>query len=361
MRLRPAWGTTVYVNEAFAFHPRDFGQCRAEQGLVVCGVKTGEVIALTADAGRVLWRFPARGAVRARPAIEQRQVYVGSADGCLYRLAVEDGRPTWEKPFCTDAAIEGDPVVVGAGDAEATQGSDAARAGAGPLVLFATMINKVYAVRAADGAFVWEYHRDRPQFLSSEGVASPVVAGDRVYAGFSDGNVAALSWRTGEPAWVTNLASDPRKATDVDVSPLVDGDTVYAASFARGPVAIQASDGRPIWQGTWFGVTRPILRGDLLVFGTADGEVIAARKADARVVYRTHFGARGAAYPPVLVRGVIVAGHDRGLYVLDGTDLAPLEVLSIPMGVFTAPEVQRSRLFFVGAGGSILAVDVLPR
>lgn len=363
MRLHPAWGTRVYVNEAFAYHPRDFGQCRAAGGpdaggpggdggggsVVVCGVRTGEVVALSAATGRRLWAYRTRGEVRARPLVDGGQVIVGSSDGCLYRLDAGTGRPSWARPFCTDAAIDGDPVL-----------GEVAGDGA-PLVLFSVTINKVYAVGAEDGAFRWEYHRDRPQFMSSEGVSSPTVAGDRVVVGFSDGSLVALALQGGGVVWNVPLGEANRRATDVDATPVVDEDRVYSASFARGPVAVAAGDGRVAWQGSWFGATRPAVMGAWLVFGTADGEVVGVNKADGSPVFRTRLGGPGAAGAPVVVRGWVVAGHDRGLVLLDPSDGAPVERLAMPMGTFSAPEVQGNRLFFVGSGGTVNAVDVLPR
>lgn len=374
MRLHPAWGARVYANDAFAYHPRDFGQCRAvgtgeggagEGGgsIVICGVKTGEVVALSGATGARLWSFHTRGAVRARPWVgdvagegagtvgrQRGQVFVGSADGCLYRLEVGTGKPSWEKPFCTDAAVDGDPVVV-----EGVGGRGE------PVVLFTVGINKVYAVEAGGGAFRWEYHRDRPQFMSSEGVSSPTIMGGKVFVGFSDGALVALDVEGGRVAWEASLGEARQGATDVDATPVVDEDRVYSASFSRGPVAVTADDGRVAWQGSWFGASRPAVAGAWLVFGTADGEVVGVRKADGTSVFRTRLQGPGAAYAPVVVRGWIVAGYDGGLVLLDGADGAPVERLGIPMGTFAAPEVQGNRLFFVGSGGTVNAVDVLPR
>ncbi len=367
MRLHPVWGTRVYVNETVGFHvwgwgttvyatatfgypPRDFGQCAAATGgagVVVCGVKSGDVVALASESGRIRWTFRTDGAVRARPLVLGPHVFVGSSDGCLYRLDVKTGRPTWVKPFCTDAAVYGDPV-------SAEEAGDR-------LVLFPVTINKVYAVRAEDGTFRWEYHRDRPQFMSSEGLSSPTVSGDKVFVGFSDGVLVALKVQGGALVWSVALAESGQKATDVDATPVVDGDWVYSASFARGPVAVAAADGRIRWQGSWFGATRPALKGTWLVFGTADGDVVGVRKADGSAVFRTRLEGSGAVYGPVVVKDWIVVGHDRGLVLLDGGSGAPVERLAVPMGIFAAPEVQGGRLFFVGAGGTVNAVDVLPR
>lgn len=359
MRLHPVWGTRVYSNEAFAYHPRDFGQCRVAGGrdggrspVVLCGVKTGEVVALSTTTGSRLWSARTKGAVRGKPWVMGEQVYVGSADGCVYRLDLWTGRPSWPKPFCTDGAVDGDPVVVSSPGGEDD---------AGGLVLFTVTINKVYAVGAKDGRFLWEYHRERPQFMSSEGVSSPTVVQDRVFVGFSDGTLAALALEGGRVVWSATLGGSSQNAKDVDATPVVDGDLVFAGSFGRGPAALTIGEGRFVWQGTWFGATRPAVLGTWLVFGTANGEIVGVRKEDGGTVFQTRLRGAGAAYPPVVVRGWIVAGSDDGLILLDGANGAPVERLGVPLGMYGVPEVEGNRLFLVGSGGTVNAVDVLPR
>ena len=344
-RLAPAWGVRAYTNKQLAYHPRDFGQCEIDEGRqrVYCGVKSGAVVALSISRGDRVWEFATDGAVRAKPLLTEHGLFAGSSDGCVYRLDPIKGKPTWDEPYCTDAAVYGDPVE-----------SDG-------IVYFAVSINKVYAIDARSGAFVWEYHHQRPQYMSSEGVASPTVHGDRLYVGFSDGRMVALDRKTGKPAWSMDLSMDSRKkSTDMDATPVIDGDVVYAASFVDGPVALRLEDGRLLWRGSWFGVTRPALTPSLAIVGTADGEVVGVRRSDGSPVFVTLLEDT-AAYPPLIVRGIVVAAGEKGLYALELDDGAPIERLSFPMGTRNAPAVYGNRLFFVGGGGIVNAVDVKTR
>ena len=339
--FRPAWGYRAYVNEEFALKPTDHGQCEVEPdaGLVVCGVKTGKVLAFAKDAGELVWSFKTRGSVRTRPAFDNGQLFVGSSDGCLYRLDAQSGRPTWPRPYCTDAAIYGGPVV------------------SGDTVLFSVTIDKIYAVSGNDGRFLWEYHRDRPRFMSAEGVASPAVEDDRVYVGFSDGALVALV--QGKPVWTADLGVDVQQK-DVDATPVLDGEVLYTAAFGQGPAAVRKSDGHVLWRGRFFGCTRPQVYGDRLVFGTADGEVVAAKKDDGAVLWVMKMD-EGAAYQPVVVADVVIAGGDRGLYSMDWRSGFPLELLAIPYGVRSTLTLDGRRLFFVGGGGTVNAVDIEAR
>ncbi len=338
----PVWGFLAYDNDSFALTPSDFGQCLAPAGsaLVYCGVKNGLVLALQSEDGRVAWEFQTRGAVRGKPAMIGSGLFVASSDGCLYRLDPATGKATWDKPFCADAGFYGDVA--------AWQG----------LVFAASTIDKIYAIDTATGVFKWETHRDRPRLMSAEGVASPTVVGDRVLAGFSDGTLAALDAATGKVLWESDLAQDVRGAADADATPVVADGVVYASAFGEGPAAVRLSDGERLWRAREFGPSRPLVIGDLLITGTADGAVVALRRADGSMKWRTRL-ATTAAGTPVAVGNAIVVGGDRGLWLLRATDGAPMVRLSLVYGARGTPEVAGRRLFFVGGGGTVNAVDVL--
>lgn len=338
----PAWGFLAYDNDSFALTPSDFGQCLAPAGgaLVYCGVKSGHLIAFQAADGRVAWQFKTRGAVRSKPAMVGPNLFVASSDGCMYRLDATTGKTTWDKPFCADAAFYGDLAT--------WQG----------LVLAANTIDKVYAIDSTTGTFKWEAHRERPRLMSAEGVASPTVVGDRVLAGFSDGALMALDAATGKVLWESDLSADVRGATDVDTTAVVADGVVYSSAFGEGPAALRLSDGERLWRAREFGPSRPLVMGDLLITGTADGTVVALRRADGTMKWRTRL-ATTAAWSPVAVGDAIVVGGDRGLWLLRTADGAPMVRLSLTHGARGTPEVAGRRIFFVGGGGTVNAVDVL--
>lgn len=338
----PAWSVRAYVNEAFAIHGRDFGRCLAdrERGLVFCGAKNGKVLALTISDGFVLWTFEARGAIRGQPLIVDDDLVFGSADGCVYRVRLEDGKNTWPKPFCTDGAVY----------------SDIAKSG--ELLFFSVTLNKVYGIDSKTGRFRWEYHRERPEDMSIEGLSSPVVEKGRLYVGFSDGTIVSLSLEDGTVFWTQTLSDRRAKARDVDTTPVIKDGVLYAASFAEGPVALRVEDGHVLWRASWLGATKPLIVGDTLIFGTAEGEIVGLRRGDGSTVFVTALGGKGAVYPLALARGFVIAPGDRGLYLLDSKNGAPLGLLAVPNGVFAEPEVLDERLFFVGSGGTVMAVDI---
>jgi outer membrane protein assembly factor BamB len=99
---------------------------------------------------------------------------------------------------------------------------------------------------------------------------------------------------------------------------------------------------------------------DLLVVGTSDGEVVGLDRDTGAKRFVTRLATK-AAYQPVRVGNAIVVGGDRGLWALDGSTGAPQVQLLVPFGARSSLEVAGRRIFFVGGGGTVNAVDLLPK
>jgi len=336
----PIFGFSAYIGKTFSVGSRDFGQCvvAMDGEMVLCGTGSGEFYAIGADDGSILWRRDLASAVRSRPVVVGNDVYVGTTDGCIFRFDLSTGRNTWEKPFCTSSAVYGDLVVA--------QG----------VLFFTVLINKVYAIDLTSGTFKWEYHRERPEPLSTEGVSSPLVADGRVFVGFSDGFLVALNQNSGASEMEVKVCRE-EKSRDVDTTPVLDGETIYVACFGQGPSAIRKQDGSEIWKGQWFGASRPIVEQERLIFSTADGEIVAARKKDGKAIFVTRLEG-GAAYAPIVVSDFILAPNAVGMFLLSKKDGFPVDLSYVPGGVYQAPAEDDSNIFFVSGYGSIIGLSL---
>lgn len=117
----------------------------------------------------------------------------------------------------------------------------------------------VVALSADTGKTLWEHRYDAPfrDGMSLENGpgphATPVVAGDRVFAAGALGRLQALDKRSGKVAWVRELWAD-LQGTFVDTgyssSPLAYGDTIIVpvGGPGRAVVAFRQSDGAVVWQ-----------------------------------------------------------------------------------------------------------------
>jgi len=335
----PIFGFSAYIGKTFSIGARDFGQCvvSLDTNTVFCGTAIGEFYALRANDGSLLWRRDFKSAIRARPVVDDNYVFVGTTDGCVFRLDITSGQDTWEKPFCTWSAVYGDLVL------------------ADGVVFFTVLINKVYAIDQSNGSFKWEYHRERPEPLSAEGVSSPMIADGKVFVGFSDGSLVAIDQASGN-AEMEVMVCKEEKSRDVDTTPVLDGDMLYVACFGRGPSAIKKEDLSQVWKGQWFGASRPIVDQDRLIFSTADGEIVISHKKDGRALYVSKLEG-GAAYAPVVLSNFILAPNAYGIFLLSREDAFPLELLYVPGGVYQAPAESHGNIYFVTGFGTLVGLS----
>jgi len=182
------------------------------------------LFALSANTGRVLWKYKTGYFVGSSPAVANGIVYVGSDDTNLYALNANTGALLWK--YSTGGYVT-DPVVVDG------------------VVYVACDIDYVFALNAANGNLLWEY-KTRYVVLSS-----PAVANGVVYIGSEDGNFYALDAANGSVLWTyaTN-------AVIVSSAAVVNG-TVYFGSDDETVHALNAATGSLLWQYKTDGYVRP--------------------------------------------------------------------------------------------------------
>lgn len=110
-------------------------------------------------------------------------------------------------------------------------------------------------LRASDGTKLWRTKIGMSRTSDSYGAgpaSAPTVAGDRVFALGSSGDLVSLLADSGEEKWRLNLTSDLEgEAPSFGFSecPLVDGDRVVVSPGGKGGMAaLNAATGKTVWQ-----------------------------------------------------------------------------------------------------------------
>ncbi|GAB4570377.1 MAG: hypothetical protein Kow0047_23970 [Anaerolineae bacterium] len=191
----------------------------------------GLVVAIDPQ-GRVLWRQPVGGNVRATPVLSEGALYVTAyfdhpSGGILTALDVRTGDPLWAEPFTIRAEPEArlrhyfsaSPLVhegvvyVGclnrrlyAVDARTgkllwghpfPQGIATAPAWCQGLVIVGANDGRIYGLDPEKREIVWSY----PLGDETQAQTAPLAWEDVIFAAAADGSVAALPWHLGEYAW----------------------------------------------------------------------------------------------------------------------------------------------------------------
>ncbi|MBS3927985.1 MAG: PQQ-binding-like beta-propeller repeat protein [Sphingomonadales bacterium] len=262
----------------------------------------GEVAAINATDGKILWKVKPAGPLRGSPTIAFNSVFVMTQSNQMVVLNPEDGSQVWNA-----TASVGQTGVFGVAAPAAGQGTIIAGYSTGELI----------AYRYENGRELWSDQLARTSLSTSVGVltdidADPIIDRGRVYALGQGGRMAAYELVTGQRIWELNLAGIS--------TPAVAGDWIFTLTDDARLLCIARSTGKVRWLTQldnfrnqkkkkdpifWSG---PVLAGDKLWFVNSRGQVYNAAAADGQPSLFTDLGT------PV-TQAPVVAGST--LYVLD--------------------------------------------
>jgi outer membrane protein assembly factor BamB len=245
----------------------------------------GDVLALHAGDGSVLWKAETGGDPHCQPLLANGLLYVDEPDllhdaGIVYAFDARTGAVRWRYTYLgiTSSLLLADGILyAGAGSITRHQGA-------------------VFALRATDGEQLWIH-----PFAPYEPILT-AIHGSVVFGGTVDGAQVALNTSDGSSLWQTaprGIASAP---------PTLAGDTLYIASDAL--LALKASDGSVRWQRPQSAAIAdhaPVVADGVVYVGSS--VVFAYRTDDGAPLWDTFIG--DGMNSPVVVGDVVYVGSEQ--------------------------------------------------
>ena len=308
-------GATLWTADLKAEFDRD-GEVSGG-GLAVQGNRVfattgfGELIALDAGSGAVVWRQRLDAPLTGAPAVDGRAVYVVGRDGSAAAVSVDGGKILWQVPGtpASSGMIGASSPAIGDGE-----------------VLFPFASGEIAAVATDGGERTWGAavagkRLGRAYAVVGDITGDPVISGGVIYAGTAAGRTVAIATKTGMRLWTANEgALNP---------PLVVGGSVFVVNDEARLVRLDAATGDVIW--------------------TAEMPYYTKDKAKKRKAISAHYG-------PVLAgKRIVVASGDGALRLFDPTTGALVATADIPGGAASAPALAQGLLFVVGGNGQLHA------
>ena len=277
-------------------------------------------------------------------------VYAGTGFGELLAIDATSGNIIWRRMF--EAAIRSTPT------------SD------GRTVFVVTRGDVAYAVNAKDGSLEWLQRGATSTTGGFEGGASPAVSGRQVVIPFSSGEIIMARSNNGELRWKDGIGG-ARAATslafigDISGDPVIDGNGVYVSNLAGETVKLNLTDGARSWtlgvgaaDAVWPVGGSVFLMSDkaqLMRVNARNGSVIWAQqlpqfeKPEKREDMIRHYG-------PVLAGGLMwVAGRDGQLRGFEPEGGQLVTSLNIPGGTAAAPIVVGGVMYILSLDGELHA------
>jgi outer membrane protein assembly factor BamB len=272
------------------------------EGIVYAASHDGEVVALKADTGRRVWGVKTKLALSAGPEVGGGLVVLGSSDGDIVALDVTNGAERWRRAIASEVLAR--PLVVN------------------DLVVIRTVDGHLEALSITDGATRWALDEPVPR-LTLRGTAPPVLANDRIIAGFDNGKVVAIDPRNGDILWdaIVNAPhgrTELERLADIDSPARVSGDDVFVVGF-QGRVAMLALESGQIWWARDASSDRGFAMDDENLYLTnSDSVVIAMRRSDGAVQWeQSALRRRGLTAPAVDGDALVVGDFEGYLHWLD--------------------------------------------
>jgi len=271
----------------------------------------GEVFALDAASGDVIWQQALDAPATSSPTVMGDLVYLVSRDNRAWAIGADDGRVRWQLPGTPSES----GMVGGAGPAVTDR-----------VAIFPFGSGELVAALRQGGVRLWAsavsgQRSGRAYANVTDIVADPVVIGDVIYTGNQSGRSVALDLASGKRIWT---------ADDGAYGPVwVAGGSVFLISDQAVLVRLDAATGKRIW-----GVPMPYFKRE--------------RARRSKAVF-AHFG-------PVLAGGNLwVASDDGTLKAFDPADGTERQTIKLPGGAASNMAVAGGTMYVISGRGQLLA------
>jgi outer membrane protein assembly factor BamB len=221
------------------------------------------VRAYDANSGDILWSadFGVKGGTTlvygGGVSVEDGIVYATNGLGDVGALRAKDGSLIWKKR--PGGPLRGAPSV-GYGDIYVT-----------------SQDNQLFALKATDGNVEWQVSASL-ELAGVFGAASAAVAQGTVVEGFSSGELNAYRYENGRTLWGdalsrTSMSTSVAALSDIDANPVIDRGRVFAIGAGGRMVSVDLFTGQRIWEINIAGLATPWVAGEWIFAVTDDGQL----------------------------------------------------------------------------------------
>jgi outer membrane protein assembly factor BamB len=160
------------------------------------------------------------------------RLFVGTSEGQVLALDAGNGSVLWRQ------TLRGEVLSAPQSD--------------GRVVVVQTYDGRAQGLDAKTGDLLWTYDSNVP-VLTIRGTSTPILRDGNAYVGFANGRVVAFDVEKGTVEWELRVAiaqgrSEIERMVDIDGALEIIGNELYAASYQGYLVAADVRTGRKLWQ-----------------------------------------------------------------------------------------------------------------
>ncbi len=294
------------------------------------------------------WKYLTNSPIIGSPVIDEQTVYLGSTDGVLYALNLNDGKELWKfttyGPIRSTVAIEKEKLFLFSGD------------------------GNLYCLNKQSGSLLWRfktftgYIGDRKYDFADYYASSPLQYDKAVYFGCSDGRIYSVNTENGKLLWSYETGDI------VHTTPAISQGKLFAGSFDGNVYALNVSTGALLWKFKSVGhryfpggeVTgNPAVTNNLVLIGARDYHVYAIEQNGGYCYWTKQFP-KGWALP-ITVRDTVAyigTSDDRELLAVDVRTGETIWKTDAKFNIFGGCSFTLSMGYFGTLAGNLFGFDM---
>lgn len=297
----------------------------------------GRVTALHRVGGYPLWEKKVKGAVEGSIAYGRSKLVVGDLAGNLICLNARNGEEVWSFKAPAEWLA---PVAIGRDQVVGIASND-----------------DVYAVSLDTGKLLWSYSHRGDERMTVRGTASPVIFAGEVFAGFSDGYVAALSGARGEELWTKSLRSRDR-FYDVDMTAYVDEKSVITGSFDGRLYRLNRVNGETQWVFPVGSMSGVLVSDGKVFFSGLNRHFYALDYNTGQLIWKTPYDSGVGLRPARLGKHLVFATSDDPLYLLEAASGKVVWRGRLGAGTLAQPTAQEDWFYLLSNYGNVFSFQL---
>jgi outer membrane protein assembly factor BamB len=312
------------------------------ENTLIFGNQSVGLIAIYPNLNQQRWVLPIPKGVMSELLVDKGSVYFGGGDGFLYSVNADNGRVNWRyevrNPVISRPSISAGRLFVTTSD------------------------DTIYAFDANTGKWLWHYRRRSAPLATILGASQPLIDGNDVIVGLSDGFVVDLGISDGQLKWEKRIHA-ASKFTDVDAHPILEDGIIYIPSYDGALYALKRNGGDTIWRFDAGGSKDVVIEGDTIFLPSSEGTVYALQKATGRPLWKFDLDRGTPTQLAVTDRYIIMGSSYQYLYALDkqtGKGVYRYNV-GYGSGFSGSPlyDQAHSRLYLLSGAGNLYAFSVM--
>lgn len=312
-------------------------------GIIYTADASGLVQAVKKNDGQIKWSTQLKHRLVSGPALANGYIAVGTSNSALILLNQTNGKKLWQNKVSGE--ILSPPAI------------------AYDKVIAKTIDGKVFAFNAADGKQMWISEHGSPS-LVLKASSSPIVIGNLVLIGFSDGKMDAIDINSGRLVWQRSIAyasgsSDVERLVDIDADPIAEGDVVYLGSYQGYIGALSLSNGQFIWRKRGSVYKNMLSAGNTLYVSDSHDVIWSINKRNGQVNWKQKvLKARGLTEPALIGNELVVGDKAGYLHFINSRSGELLGRFKASSGVSTSPSVVGKTLYVLTDNGMLNQLSV---